>query len=88
MSGSSLVDGLNDAIRENPLAASLVGAGVFWMMFGSKVPSIASAIPSAARSVGDTLTGAAQKMFDVAGDTVSEVAERAARYSTAREQCR
>ena len=77
MSSSSLVDGLNDAIRENPLAASLLGAGVFWMLFGSKVPSIASAVPSAAKSVGDSVTSAAQKMFDVAGETVSEVAERA-----------
>jgi hypothetical protein len=29
-----LVDRLNAAIRENPLAAGLIGAGVAWMLFG------------------------------------------------------
>lgn len=29
-----LVDRLNRAIRENPLAAGLIGAGVAWMLFG------------------------------------------------------
>jgi hypothetical protein len=34
----SFVDGLNESIRENPLAATLVGAGVFWMLFGPGRP--------------------------------------------------
>jgi hypothetical protein len=33
---SPMVDRLNDAIRENPLAAGLIGAGLVWMLFGSK----------------------------------------------------
>ncbi|MGI8527685.1 MAG: hypothetical protein ACR2K5_16235, partial [Pseudolabrys sp.] len=32
---TSLVDGVNAAIRENPLAAVLVGGGIAWMLFGS-----------------------------------------------------
>jgi hypothetical protein len=33
---SPMVDRLNDAIRDNPLAAGLIGAGVAWMIFGAK----------------------------------------------------
>lgn len=35
-SASPMVDRLNDAIRENPLAAGLIGAGIAWMLFGTK----------------------------------------------------
>jgi hypothetical protein len=31
-----LVDRVNEAIRENPLAAGLIGAGVVWALFGAK----------------------------------------------------
>lgn len=53
----SMVDGLNDAIRDNPLGAGLIGAGVLWMLFGSRrMTSMGSAIPravgAAAGSVG------------------------------------
>ncbi len=77
MTDIRLVDGLNDAIRQNPLAASLVGAGVFWMLFGNKVPSLAAAAPAAARSVGETLTSAGQKIIDATVETASDVAQRA-----------
>lgn len=33
---SPVADRLNDAIRDNPLAAGLIGAGVAWMLFGGK----------------------------------------------------
>lgn len=33
---SPIVDRVNDAIRDNPLAAGLIGAGVAWMIFGTK----------------------------------------------------
>lgn len=70
MTNTRLIDGLNEAIRENPLAASLVGAGVFWMLFGNKMPG-------AARSVGETLTSAGQKIIDATSETASDVAQRA-----------
>jgi hypothetical protein len=31
-----MVDRINDAIRENPLAAGLIGAGLAWMILGPK----------------------------------------------------
>lgn len=31
-----VVDRINDAIRESPLAAGLIGAGLAWMVFGAK----------------------------------------------------
>ena len=31
-----VLDRVNDAIRENPLAAGVIGAGVAWMLFGAK----------------------------------------------------
>lgn len=54
------VHGLNDAIRENPLAAGLIGMGVFWMLFrNSKVTSMAGQIPSALKGAADSVGAAA-----------------------------
>jgi hypothetical protein len=33
---SPMVDRVNDAIRDNPLAAGLIGAGLAWMIFGTR----------------------------------------------------
>ena len=70
---NGFVDGLNDAVRENPVAAALVGAGVFWMLFGSKVPALASAVPDAAKSVGQSLSSAGQAASDMVSDAASNV---------------
>lgn len=60
-----VVDRLNDAIRENPLAAGLIGAGLAWMLFGSRGIGAAAGLAkdaavgtvSAAGSVGAATAG-------------------------------
>jgi len=70
---NGFVAGLNDAVRENPVAAALVGAGVFWMLFGSKVPALAAAVPGAAKAAGQSLSSAGQAVSDTVGDAASTV---------------
>lgn len=42
-SASLTLDSLNDAIRENPLAAGIIGAGIAWLVIGRfNAPSLAS----------------------------------------------
>jgi hypothetical protein len=49
---SGLVDDLNTAIRDNPLAAGLITAGALWMLFGRK------GIGAAAAGIGSAAVGA------------------------------
>jgi hypothetical protein len=80
-----MLDRVNDAIRDNPLAAGLIGAGVAWMLFGAKglgaVGSIAKGaggkVNSAARSVGSAAADTAKAAFHT-GSTASGVVKDAA----------
>jgi hypothetical protein len=71
-----LVNDLNGAIRENPLAAGLIGMGVAWMLFGgSKLPGrVPGAIKSAATAAGSAASAAGSA---VAGG-ISEAGSRIA----------
>jgi hypothetical protein len=87
---SPVVDRLNDAIRENPLAAGLIGAGLAWMLFGSKGIGAAAGLAkdaavgtvSAAGSVGsvtaDGLRSAGKAAASAARGAASTVADAAA----------
>ena len=90
----SFVDDLNDAIRENPIAASLIGMGALWMFFGgAKIPAFGPKISSAARVAAGTVGSATQaggraaSGISAAGtrtvDTVREAATKAADIGTA-----
>ena len=48
-----LVDTLNNAIRDNPLAAGLIGAGVCWMLFSKVKPPALGGITEAVKSAAD-----------------------------------
>lgn len=72
------INGMNDAVRDNPLAAALVGAGVFWMLFGSKVPGLASAAPQAARVMGESLGSGAREAAEAVGRTADSVKRQVA----------
>ena len=55
------VSGLQDAIRQNPVSAALVGMGILWMFAGgNRITAAAALLPSAARAaaagVGSGLT--------------------------------
>jgi hypothetical protein len=54
-----LVDQLNAAIRENPLAAGLIGAGVAWMLLGSKGLGAMAGAAKATAGTAATAAGAA-----------------------------
>jgi hypothetical protein len=79
---SPILDQVNDAIRENPLAAGLIGAGLAWMLFGSKgIGAIAGvakeATGKAAGAVVDAGTGLAggvQKAASGVGIAVRDAA--------------
>jgi len=56
MSGtpSSFVDGLTAAVRENPLAAALIGGGALWLLIGNdKLKNAASSLTTAAAPLAD-----------------------------------
>ena len=92
---ASFVEDLNESIRENPVAAALVGAGVLWMFFGSG--KLASGLSNAARiatnSIGDTASSTGNAVTDAVsgaashslratqqvGEAIATQAEKAAR---------
>jgi hypothetical protein len=76
---TQFVDGLNSAIRENPVAAGLVGLGVLWMFFGNaKVSSVASSLAgSADDALSATSRGAANRVRS-AGETAENYASEVA----------
>jgi hypothetical protein len=85
-----VVDRLNTAIRENPLAAGLIGAGIAWMLFGgtkglgtaaSVATNVAARAGSAATTAGNAVTDGLTKvgskaasMKDAASEIVGSVA--------------
>lgn len=84
---TGLVDTLNEAIRENPLAAGLIGAGVCWMLFSKVKPpalgGIASALKTAAESVGAAASAGGQSVASAAGRAGAQVAETAGQVKDA-----
>ena len=91
---ASFVEDLDESIRQNPVAAALVGAGVLWMFFGSgklvsglsnaatiATNSVASAAGSTGNAVSDAISGAASRTMRAtqqAGDAIASQAEKAA----------
>jgi hypothetical protein len=66
---SGFANDLNDAIRENPVAAGLIGLGVIWMVLGgAKVSTLGSKLLGAAR----TITGAVGPAANATGNAVGE----------------
>ncbi|WFU19746.1 hypothetical protein [Bradyrhizobium sp. CB3481] len=56
MKGSqeSFIDGLSTAVRENPLAAALIGGGALWLLIGSdRLKNAAGSVKSAAAPLAD-----------------------------------
>lgn len=70
----SVVNQLNHAIRDNPLAAGLIGAGVAWMFLGTKglgsfaglAKGAAATTVGAAGSAGDAVSNGLRSASDVA----------------------
>ena len=79
------LDRVNDAIRDNPLAAGLIGAGLAWMLFGAKGFGVMGGVAlgaggkvvSAAKSAGSAVVdagSAALKAGSAASSTVKGAA--------------
>jgi hypothetical protein len=79
---SPVVDRVNDAIRDNPLAAGLIGAGLAWMIFGTKgfatLGGLAKDAASGTASAAMTAGGAASDGVRSAGKAVASAARSAA----------
>jgi hypothetical protein len=79
-----VVDQLNAAIRDNPLAAGLIGAGVAWMLFGGTkglglaanvAKNAATRAFSAATTASDAVTKGASKAGSQAASVVKAVSD-------------
>jgi hypothetical protein len=74
---AGFVDDLNGAIRENPVAAGLVGMGVLWMFFGSaRISAFGSALPGAAMTATKAVGAAAEVTGGVVGEAIAGTASR------------
>lgn len=83
----NFVNSLNDAIRDNPLAAGLVGAGVCWMLFSKVRPpalgGIADAFTGAASAIGTAASSGAASVAAGAGKVGSHIADAASQVKDA-----
>ena len=71
-------DALNGAIRENPVAAGLIGMGALWMFFGgAKVPGFGSKLTGAARSAAGAVAQAGSSAAGGLSSAGSQVTEAA-----------
>ena len=65
---SDFVSGLQDAIRQNPVSAALVGMGILWMFTGgNKITAAAALLPSAARAAAAGVGSGLQNSADAVG---------------------
>jgi hypothetical protein len=76
MRSAQFLDNLNNAVRENPLAAGLIGMGVAWILLGRSTAALreTSEVARAAKRTLDTSLGAATDTVSGAVDQVSKAA--------------
>jgi hypothetical protein len=76
------VSGLQDAVRQNPVSAALIGMGVLWMFAGgSRITAAAALLSPAGRAMAAGIGAGLQTSADAAGsatETLSGAASRAA----------
>jgi hypothetical protein len=77
--GKDFVTGLQDAARENPVAAALVGMGLVWMLTGgNRITAAAAMLAPVARAATDGIG----RSIDVASDATAEIGEKARSVGT------
>ena len=82
MSGTpgSFVDGLTAAVRENPLAAALIGGGALWLLIGNdKLKNAASSLTAAAAPIADAGMGGERAAASKFEDSYNSVRDRTSR---------
>jgi hypothetical protein len=79
---SDFVSGLQDAVRQNPVSAALIGMGLVWMLTGgSRITAAAALMGPAARAAADgvgTALNVASSAAATAVDTTRSLGARAA----------
>jgi hypothetical protein len=78
-SSSALVDDVNAAIRDNPLAAGLIGLGAAWFLFGgarSMMPGMES-VTNAGRKPVQAVSDGLKAATDVTANIVSDASDAA-----------
>ena len=88
---ASVLQRLNDSIRENPLGAALVGMGIVWMLAGTSGMAAAARVPGDAarrvprmvRQAAETAGDAAAAVGRVPGSVLSAVGAAAGSAATA-----
>jgi len=71
---SGIVEDLNATIRDNPLAAGLIGAGALWMLLGNRgVMATAAGIGAAASGTGAVAAKAGSAAYDSARSAAQAV---------------
>jgi hypothetical protein len=66
------VPDLNRALRENPIAAGLIGIGVLWLFVGaSKLAALGGAMAGATKSVGGAVGSGASSLRETVGDQIA-----------------
>ncbi len=69
---SDFVSGLQDAVRQNPVSAALIGMGLVWMLTGgSRITAAAALMGPAARAAADGVGTA----FNVASGAAATVVD-------------
>lgn len=71
------VDHLEDAVRENPVAAGLVGLGIAWMVLGGKVPGVTDSLSGTGRSLKSGVADTAERLRDAVSNVGAGVTEAA-----------
>ena len=66
MNSGAFLDNLNEAVRQNPVAAGLIGLGLAWMVFGKSTAAVRQT-SRAAGSVKETMNEAAKLAANAAG---------------------
>jgi hypothetical protein len=67
MTGRTFINDLQDAVRENPVSATLVGVGLLWMFAGgSRLSAAAALFPAAAKGVASGAAQGFQRSADAA----------------------
>jgi hypothetical protein len=71
------VDQINQAIRDNPLAAGLIGVGLFMTFFGNAgIPRLAAKLPDAAKGAARVATEGISATARTVGDAASAAGSR------------
>lgn len=74
----SFFDNFNGAVRDNPIAASVIGVGVLWMLFGSsKLSRLGGSVIDASQSTAGAVGSGVRTLAKTVGDGIAATGMRA-----------